>query len=196
MSTSLRASRFRLIGGAILAVAGLVTAVFLLPDASQKRMQTEKALRDASSTFDRQVKELQNAQAQADRIKADRQALDVLMQNMSAEGVGKLHWKLSQKLYELSKQHGIRLIAVKYGPATREASKGSLLESVDVEFNATGIYKNLKSFMLGLEGSKLPFAVVGAKLEESPEGAHLTITLRAFRQAPALPGETHDGEGA
>ena len=51
-----------------------------------------------------------------------------------------------------------------------------------MEFNATGVYMNLKSFMLALEGSKLPFAVVGAKLEESPEGAHLTITLRAFRQ--------------
>ena len=87
------------------------------------------------------------------------------------------------------------LIAAKYGPPTREGSKGSLLESVDVEFNATGIYKNLKSFMLALEGSKLPFAVVGAKLEESPEGAHLTITLRAFRQTSAPPG-SHDEEGA
>jgi len=196
MSTSLRASKFRLIGGAVLALAGLITAVFLLPDASQKRMQTEKALKEASAIYDRQVRDLKSAQAEADRIKADRQSLDVLMQNMPAEGVGKLHWKLSQKLFELTKEHGIRMIAVKYGPATREASKGSLLESVDVEFNATGIYKNLKSFMLGLEGSKLPFAVVGAKLEESPEGAHLTITLRAFRQAPAPAGETHDGEGA
>jgi gas vesicle protein len=196
MSTSLRASKFRLIGGTILAVAGLVTATFMLPDASQKRLQTEKALKEASSSFDRQVKDLKNAQAEAARIKADRQALDELTQNMSAEGVGILHWKLSEKLYELSKKHGVRLIAVKYGPAAREGSKGSLLESVDVEFNATGIYLNLKSFMLALEGSKLPFAVVNAKLDEAPEGGHLTITLRAFRQPSATPAETHDGEGA
>ena len=66
---------------------------------------------------------------------------------------------------------------------------------MDVEFNATGVYMNLKAFMLALEGSKLPFAVVSAKLEESPEGAHLTITLRAFRQSPRA-GRAHDGEGA
>jgi hypothetical protein len=109
--------------------------------------------------------------------------------------VGKLHWKLSQTLFELTKKHQVRLISVKYGPPTREGSKGSALESVDVEFNATGVYMNLKSFMLALEGSKLPFAVVAAKLEESPEGAHLTITLRAFRQSSG-PADSHDGEGA
>jgi len=37
--------------------------------------------------------------------------------------------------------------------------------------------------------------VVGAKLEESPEGAHLTITLRAFRQSSA-PAEPHEGEAS
>ena len=195
MSTTLRASKFRLIGGGVLALAGLITAVFLLPDASQKRLQTEKALKDAASSYDRQLRGLQGAQAESDRIKTDRQSLDDLMQNMPVEGVGKLHWKLSQKLYELTKKHQVRLIAVKYGPATREGSKGSVLESVDVEFNATGIYMNLKSFMLALEGSKLPFAVVAAKLEESPEGAHLTITLRAFRQSSS-PAGAHDEEGA
>jgi hypothetical protein len=196
VSTTLRASKFRLIGGGVLAVAGLIIATLLLPDASQKQLQTEKALKDASGTYDRQVKELKAAQAEAERIKADRLSLDELMQNMPVEGVGRLHWKLSQKLYELSKKHGVRLIAVKYGPATREGSKGSVLESVDVEFNATGIYMNLKSFMLALEGSKLPFAVVGAKLENVPEGAQLTITLRAFRQSSAPAGASHDEEGA
>jgi len=193
MSPTLRASKFRLAGGAVLAVAGIAIAVFLLPDASQKQLQTEKALKDASASFDRQVKELRAIQAESDRIRADRQSLDELMQNMPAEGVGKLHWRLSQKLFELSRKCEVRLIAAKYGQPAREGSKGSVLESVDVEFNATGIYKNLKSFMLALEGSKLPFAVVGAKLEESPEGAHLTITLRAFRQSSA---PVRDEEGA
>lgn len=194
MSTSLRASKFRLIGGAILALAALVIALFLLPDASQKQLQTEKALKQAATVYDRQVKDLQSAQAEAARIEADRKSLDELLKNMPVEPVGRLHWKLSQKLFELTRKHGVKLLAVKYGPPTREGSKGSVLESVDVEFNATGIYMNLKSFMLALEGSKLPFAVVAAKLEESPEGAHLTITLRAFRQSSAP--ESHDGEGA
>jgi hypothetical protein len=36
---------------------------------------------------------------------------------------------------------------------------------------------------------------VSAKLEEVPEGAHLTITLRAFRQTSA-PADPHEEEGA
>ena len=195
MSASLRASKFRLAGGAVLALAALVIALFVLPDASQTRLKTEQALKDAMGAFDRQVTDLKSAQAEAERIREDRRAMDDLLRNMPVEGVGRLHWKLSQELFELAKKHGIRLITVKYGAATREASKTSQLESVDVEFSATGLYQNLKSFMLALEGSKLPFAVVGAKLEESPEGAHLTITLRAFRQAPAA-AELQSGEGA
>jgi hypothetical protein len=178
----------------VLAVAGLATATFLLPDASQKRVQTSKALETAAITFDRQVAELKQAQAEADRLKADRKALDELMGNMPAEGVGKLHWKLSQKLFDLAAKDGVRLITVKYGAPAREASKGSILESVDVEFSVVGVYKDLKVFMLGLESSRLPFAVVGAKLEESPDGAHLTITLRAFRQSSAPAAGTQSGE--
>jgi hypothetical protein len=196
MSTTLRASSFRLAGGAILAVAGLAAAAFLLPDASQKKLQTGKTLEAAAITFDRQVADLKQAQAEADRLRADRKALDDLMGNMPLEGVGKLHWKLSQKLFDLAAKDGVRLITVKYGAPAREASKGSVLESVDVEFSVVGVYKDLKVFMLGLEASKLPFAVVAAKLEESPDGAHLTITLRAFRQSSAPAAEPQSGEGA
>ena len=157
----------------------------MLPDASQKRQQTEKALKDASRNFDRQVQDLKSAQAEVDRIRADRKAIEDLMQTMPAESVGKLQWRLSQKLWELAKKDEVRLLSVRYGAPAREGTKGSILESVDVEFATIGIYMHLKAFMLGLEGSKLPFAVVGAKLEEVPEGAHLTITLRAFRQTSA-----------
>jgi hypothetical protein len=196
MTTTLRASKIRLIIGATLALAGLVIAVFVLPDASQKQLQTKKALAEADTVSQRQKQDLKQAQAEAERIQAGRRSLDALMQNMPVESVGKLHWKLSQTLFDLSKKHDVRLIAVKYGPPAREGSKDSLLESVDVEFNASGIYQNLKSFMLALEGSKLPFAVVGAKMEETAEGAHLTITLRAFRQAQGTPAEAQTGEGA
>jgi hypothetical protein len=195
MTAVLRASAFRLGGGAFLALAGLVTTVFVLPDASQKRQQTEKALQDASRNFDRQVQDLKSAQAEVDRIRADRKAIEELMQTMPAESVGKLQWRLSQKLWELAKKDEVRLLSVKYGAPAREGTKGSILESVDVEFATVGIYMHLKAFMLDLEGSKLPFAVVSAKLEEVPEGAHLTITLRAFRQTSA-PADLHDGEGA
>ena len=194
MSTTLRASTFRLAGGAVLAVAGLLTASFLLPDASEKRVQTSKALESASIAYDRQVADLKQSQAEAERLRADRKALDELMANMPQEGVGQLHWKLSQKLFDLAAADGVRLITVKYGAPAKESSKGSVLESVDVEFSVTGIYKDLKKFMLGLESSKLPFAVVGAKLEESPDGAHLTITLRAFRQSSAPAADLQSGD--
>lgn len=196
MTTTLRASKFRLIGGAILALAGLVIATFLLPDASQQQLQKERALTDAAVANRAQQDDLARAQAEADRLKASRNALDQLLQNMPAEGLGQLQWQLSQSLYGLSKKHQVRLIAVKYGPPAREGAKDSPLESLDVEFNVTGVYQHLKSFMLALEGSRLPFAVVGAKMEETAEGAHLTVTLRAFRQAPAEPAEPHVGEGA
>jgi hypothetical protein len=185
---------WRLGGGAVLAVAGLLVAVFLLPDASQKRTQTERAVVEARSAADRQKGALEAARTEAARLDADRKVLDGLLKNMPAEGVGKLHWVLSQRLFELAKKHGVRLVSVKYGAPAKEGTKGSNLESVDVEFSALAIYKDLKAFMLALESSKLPFAVVGAKLEEAPEGAHLTITLRAFRQFTVSPD--HDGEGA
>jgi hypothetical protein len=194
MSSSLRASMWRLGGGAVLAAAGLAVAVFLLPDASQKRSQTERAVEEAKTAADRQKLALEAARAQAERLQADRKVLDDLLNNMPSEGVGKLHWVLSQRLFELARKHGVRLVSVKYGAPAKEGTKGSNLESVDVEFSALAIFKDLKAFMLALESSKLPFAVVNAKLEEAPEGAHLTITLRAFRQSNVSPD--HDGEGA
>jgi len=124
----------------------------------------------------------------------DRKALDDLLRTMPSESIGKLHWRLSQKLFELSQKHGVRLISVKYGAPSKEGAKGSLLEALDVEFSVTGVFMNLKPFMLALEGSKLPFAVVSAKLDESPEGAHLSVVLRAFRQAPNA--NLEPGEGA
>lgn len=183
MITTLRSSTLRLLVGAGLGVAGLAVAVFVLPDASQKLTQKQNAAKDAEKALDRQTAELKLAEQEAGKLKANRAALNALLANMPVETVGKLHWKLSSKLYELAAKDSVRLVAVKYGPAAREGTKGSQLESVDVEFSVSGIYMNLKAFMLSLEGSHLPFAVVSAKLDESPEGAHLTVTLRAFRQA-------------
>ncbi|BDU72614.1 hypothetical protein [Mesoterricola silvestris] len=194
MITPLRSSTFRLAGGGVMAFLGLAILLFVLPDASQRRGRSVKAAQDASRDLERKSAELKAYQAEADRIRADRRALDELLRNMPAESIGQLHWKLSQTLFELSQKHGVRLVSVKYGAPSREGAKGSLLESVDVEFTVTGLFKSLKTFMLALEGGKLPFAVVSAKLDESPEGAHLTVVLRAFRQAPGSALEP--GEGA
>jgi hypothetical protein len=194
MITPLRSSTFRLIGGGVMAVLGLATFLFVLPDAAQRRGRSEKAALDAAKELSRKDTDLKAYQAEAQRIREDRKALDDLLRNMPAESVGQLHWKLSQKLYELTQKHGVRLVSVKYGAPSKEGAKGSLLEAVDVEFTLTGLFKNLKTYMLALEGSKLPFAVVSAKLDESPEGAHLTVVLRAFRQAPGAVLEP--GEGA
>ena len=194
MITPLRSSKLRLLAGAVMAALGLGVGLFILPDASQRRQSSEKAAQEADKALQRQKSELSDYQAQADRLKADRKALDELLRNMPAETVGRLHWKLSRTLFDLAQKHGVRLISVKYGAPGREGAKGSLLESLDVEFTVTGIYASLKPFMLALEGSKLPFAVVSAKLDESPDGAHLTVVLRAFRQSSTAAAES--GEGA
>ncbi len=194
MITSLRSSTIRLIVGGVMALLGLVAFLFVLPDASQRRDHSLTSAMDAEKALKKQQAELAGLQAEAERIRADRKSLDELLRNMPAETTGRLHWKLSQKLFELTQKHGVRLISIKYGGPSKEGAKGSLLESLDVEFTVTAVFQNLKPFMLALEGSKLPFAVVSAKLDESPDGGHLTVVLRAFRQAPNAVQEP--GEGA
>ena len=196
MNTSLRTSNIRAVIGAILAVLGLIVFVFVLPDASQKLGQRRKAATEARNTLDRARRDLESAQAESQRLKVNRDALEALMKNMPAETVGKLTWKLSRALFDLSAKHGVRLVAVKYGGPAKEGTKGMLLESVDVEFTTMGVYKDLKAFMLALEGSGLPFAVVSAKMDESPEGAHLIIVLRAFRQMTGPAAQALAGDNA
>jgi hypothetical protein len=193
MITSLRSSTIRLAAGGALGLAGLVVFGFVLPGAAHDRTRSESAAREAAQNLQRQKDELRVFQAEANRIREDRRILEELLQNMPAESVGSLGWKLSQKLWELSKKNQVHLVSVKYGAPSREGAKDSILEAVDVEFTVTGIYQNLKPFMLSLEGSKLPFAVASAKLDESPDGAHLTVVLRAFRQRSNATLESQEG---
>mgnify|MGYP001579606928 CR=1 FL=1 len=104
-----------------------------------------------------------------------------------------MQWMLSQRLYFLAQKHGVRLVSVKYGLPNREGAKGTDLEAMDVEFNATGVFGVLKPFMLALENSELPFAVSSVRLEESPDGGRLTVTLRAFRRGEAIKDEPREG---
>jgi hypothetical protein len=103
---------------------------------------------------------------------------------------------MSRTLHSLALKHGVRLQSVKYGLPNRENAKGTDLESIDVEFTVLGVYSSIKPFMLALEGAGQGFAVGGARLEESPEGARLNVTLRAFRRGAAAPKDGEGGEAS
>jgi hypothetical protein len=189
-----RKSSIRAISGASLILLALIMAVFLLPGASQERDSKRKAANDARRLLDQQEAELAALQKQWDQITSSQACLDELMGSMTADSIGQLQWQLHKRLYELAKKHTVNVHSVKYGAPSREGAKGTDLEALDVEFSATGVYQNLKPFMLALEGSKLPFAVMNVKLEESPEGARLNVTLRAFRHSGKRPAEITGGE--
>jgi len=182
MNRTLRPSTYRLVGGLVLLLAALTVAVVLLPDANQKRIQQEKAAQAAKATLNAQEAELGKLKTRVENLRISRERMEETLGSLSQENEGQLKWKLSRALYDFSAASGIRIQAVKYGTPTREGAKGTDLEALDVEFVASGIYTNLKAFMFALEKSKLPFGLANGKLEESPEGARLTITLRAFRR--------------
>jgi hypothetical protein len=185
MSSPLRTSRLRLILGAVGVGLGLGVAFFVLPDASQQLNQQLKAKREAELARNQQVKQLQDLQQLADRIRRGRDTLADLEGRLPRGSAGELQWSLSKTLHDLAKKHSLRLQTVKYGLPSREGTRGSDLEAVEVEFVALGLYSAHKAFMLDLERSGLPFAVRDGRLEESPEGARLNIVLRAFRKAGA-----------
>lgn len=182
MNRTLRPSTYRLVGGLVLLLAALTVAVVLLPDANQKRIQQEKAAQAAKATLNAQEAELGKLKTRVENLRISRERMEETLGSLSQENEGQLKWKLSRALYDFSAASATRIQAVKYGTPTREGAKGTDLEALDVEFVASGIYTNLKAFMFALEKSKLPFGLANGKLEESPEGARLTITLRAFRR--------------
>ena len=191
LSRSLRASRGRLIAGAALLTLALVVGIFLLPDASTTLDQKLRAKATAETARDRQKERLAGLQHLADRIQRGQQTLSDLEARLPQGSVGELQWQLSGVLHDLSTKAGVQLQSVKYGQPSKEESKGTGLESIQVEFTVSGLYPNIKAFMHDLEGSGLPFAVEDARLEESPEGARLTGTLRAFRK-PVAPSAEDD----
>lgn len=182
MNRALRASTLRFGGGLLLLLSALIIAYVLLPDASQKRARQEKAYAEAQKRLEAQEAELTELKAKAEELRLGQKRMEEVLADLPQESEGQLKWKLSRALYDLSAKHGVRVLTVKYGAPSREGAKGTDLESIDVEFVGVGIYPNLKTFMLGLEGSKLPFGLANARLEESPEGGRITVTLRAFRR--------------
>lgn len=183
MTSPLRLSRIRVALGVLGLVASLAVAIFLLPDASQQLAQKLKAKQEAQVSRNLQVARLQELQQLADRLRRGKETLTDLESRLPQGSAGELQWSLSKTLHQLAQKHGLRLQSVKYGLPSREGARGTNLEAVEVEFVALGVYASHKAFMLDLEGSGLPFAVRDGRLEESPEGARLTIVLRAFRKA-------------
>lgn len=189
LSQSVPASRLRLIAGGSLLLLAILVAVFLLPDASTTLDQKLRAKAAAELARDRQASRLGDLQKLADRIQRGQETLAALEARLPKGSAGELQWQVSGVLHDLSGKAGVQLQTIKYGQPSREESKGTGLEAMQVEFTVTGVYPNLKAFMRELEGSGLPFAVEDARLEEGPEGARLTATLRAFRKAPAKDAE-------
>lgn len=194
MNRTLRSSTIRLGGGLLLLAAALAVALFLLPDASQKRGQQEKAFRSAKVQLETQEAELGRLQARAENLRVSRERMEEVLAGMPQETEGQLKWKLSRALFDLAAKHSVRVQAVKYGAPTREGAKGTDLEALDVEFVASGLYQQLKVFMHAMEASNLPFGLTNGKLEETPEGARLTVTLRAFRRTGLVKGDASGEE--
>ena len=179
---SLRVSTWRLAGGGLLTLLGVAVLTLVLPRATGRRDRGRAAAAQARGALERTRRELEEAQAERQRLQDNRAALEAVMANLPSDPVGRLTWRLSEELFTLAHQHEIHLRAVKYGGPAKEGTRGLPLESVDVDFAAIGLFPDLKAFMLDLEKGRLPFAVVSAKLDESPDGAQLAIVLRAFRQ--------------
>lgn len=190
--SSLRTSTLRAAAGGTLLLAALGVAIFVLPDAERDLRDRNKARIDAKAARDNQMLILAERQAEVDTFLDGRKHLEKLEKGMPAGNVGDLQWAVSKALHDLARDNGVRLQTVKYGLPSREGAKGTDLESLDVEFTVLGIYPAVKPFMLALEGSGLPFAVGSARLEESPEGARLSVSLRAFRHS----GTTSKSESA
>ncbi len=192
LSRSLKASRGRLIAGGALLLLALLVAVFLLPDASTTLEQKLRAKSAAETARDKQAQRLADLQHLSDRIQRGQQTLADLEARLPKGSTGELQWQLSGVLHDLSTKAGVQLQTVKYGQPSKEESKGTGLETIQVEFTVSGLYPGIKTFMRDLEGSGLPFAVEDARLEESPEGARLTGMLRAFRKT----AQADSGDGA
>jgi len=185
MNKSSKSSFVMAISGISLIVLAVGIAAFVFPDANQKRITQISVAKEARNNRDSQRQDLNRIKAKDKEIRESRQRMDEVLSNMSGESEGQLKWKLRKALHAIGNKHGIRIHSVKYGPLTKEGSKGTDLESIDVELVCSGVYQSVKSFMLGLETSNLPFGISNGRLDEGPDGIRLTLSLRAFRRAGA-----------
>jgi hypothetical protein len=182
MNSSLRSSTIWAAAGGVLVLLSIILALVLLPDAHRTRSQKQRAAQEAERTLDAQKVALKTYTDLAQNIQLGREQLDEVEASLPKGSVGGLQWDLSRVLYQEAQKAGIRLVTIKFGLPSREGAKGTELESLEVEFTALGLYQAHKKFMLALERANLPFAVSSARIEESPEGSRLGVTLRTFRR--------------
>ncbi len=167
----------------------ILVLFLVLPDATQTKVQKVKASEEARRRLSDESARLASLERLEDRLVQGRKRIEAFLGSVPNQSVGQLHGQVSQRVHDLAGKHGVRLQAIKYGLPTQQGTKGTDLEILHVEFTALGIYPSLKPFMLELEDTRqnhLPFAVAAAKIEESPEGARLTVTLRAFRRTGSV----------
>jgi hypothetical protein len=194
MSTGIKSSLKRLWFGVGFALLAMLVAIFLLPDASGRAAKERRSALDAQANLERQLANLSEYQQMLDQINAGRERIADLETHMPKGDVGDLHISLRNTVFKLANESGVKVPNVKFGVPNREGSRNTGIEAIDVEFTAIGVYQNLKAFMFALEGSGQPFGASVVKLDESPEGGRLSVTLRAFRQASG--SETAYYEGA
>jgi len=186
MNPSMKSSIHRLWLGIGLGALAVLIAIFLLPDASGRAAKERRSALDAQANLDRQLVELAGYQDMLDRLQAGRDRISDLERHMPKGNIDDLQHSLRITLFKLANDAGVKLPNIKYGLPNQDGSKNTGIESIDVEFTALGVYQNLKAFVLALESSGQPFGLSNAKLDESPEGGRLTVTLRAFRHTTSL----------
>ena len=192
MNISMRSSTHRLWLGIGLGVLAILVAIFLLPNASGRAAKEHRSAQEAQANLERQLSELSEYQNMIDRIQAGRQRIVELEEHMPKGNIGDLQFSLRNTLFKIAADSGVRLPSIKYSAPSKDGSKNTGIETIDVEFAVIGVYQNLKAFMLALEGSGQPFGATNVRLDESPDGGRLTVVLRAFRHTsdtPSFSGE-------
>lgn len=182
MNVSLRSSSGWAAAGGALVLLSIVAGLILLPDAQRTRAQKQRSAQEAQKALESQRENLKTYAELAQNIQLGKAQLDDLEAKLPKGSVGQLQWDLSRVLHQEAQKAGVRLATIKFGLPSREGAKGTELESLEVEFTALGLYQAHKKFMSALEKANLPFAVSSARLEESPDGARLGVTLRTFRR--------------
>jgi len=193
VNANMRSSTHRLWLGAGLAALAVIVAIFVLPNASGRAAKERKSAKDAKASLERQLKELSGYRDMLEQIHVGQQRIADLEKHMPKGDVGILQASLRKTLHELSRKSGVRLTNIKFNQPSKDSSRNTGIESLDVEFNVIGVYQNLKVFMHAIESSGQPFGASNVKLDESPEGGRLTVVLRAFRQSSGGQAEQPQG---
>ena len=179
MKVEFHTSKLRLIIGVTSASIGLIIATLIFLNVFPKHMHSN-FVQNGINKLTANIGNDDNLITEAERIKADKQCLSELINNMPTEDISKVQWKISKKLFRLASKHNVRLVNVKYAPISKIDTNVITIESTSVDFDVIGIYADLKAFMLAVEQDEPNFIVTDTRLEETEGGGHLVVKLSAF----------------